>query len=259
MSRHTVHAVTVKRFLDGVNLCSLWEHHNIGFTHVHNDLSSVSTLDHFICNERLLAAVKSCGLIHLGDNQSRHPPIMMKLDVGALPLKLKPEFVVAKRPARYKATVDQYEAYRVTLERKIEAMNKPECLEFVNKKSQIETNSEDRDRLVLDLLGAVVESSHATIPMVGGRQGAARPDSGRVPGWREQAAPFRKDLLFWHSMWLSADRPNVGQLYKVVKRTKNKCHHALRKVREAAENLNVRSRLNLHCWGAEILSRSSRR
>ena len=63
-------------------------------------------------------------------------------------------------------------------------------------KCQIEAHSEARDGLVLDLLGAMIESSHATIPMVGGQQGAARPDSGCVPGWREVVAPYRKDSLF---------------------------------------------------------------
>ena len=35
-------------------------------------------------------------------------------------------------------------------------------------------------------LSAVIESSHATIPMVGGRPGSVRPDSGNMPGWREE-------------------------------------------------------------------------
>ena len=104
-------------------------------------------------------------------------------------------------------------------------------------KCQIEAHSEARDGVVLDLLGAMIESSHATIPMVGGQQGAARPDSGCVPGWREAVAPFRKDSLFWHSVWLSAGRPNRGQLYEIMKRTRNKFHHALRKVRKAAEKI----------------------
>ena len=110
MSSRTGHAVTMRRFMDRLNLCSLWEPHDIDFTHVHTDLSSVSNLEHFVCIERLLSSVKSCGPINLGDNKSRHL-IMFKLDVGALPLKVKPEQVCVKQPAWYKATINQCEAY----------------------------------------------------------------------------------------------------------------------------------------------------
>ena len=44
------------------------------------------------------------------------------------------------------------------------------------------SHSDNRDGFVLDVLGAVIESSHATIPMVGGGQGRVKSDSGCVPG-----------------------------------------------------------------------------
>ena len=72
MSRSTGFAQTIRRFIDKRNLCSLWEHHKADFTHVHNDLKSVITIDHFICSERLLPFVASAGLLYLGDNPSRH-------------------------------------------------------------------------------------------------------------------------------------------------------------------------------------------
>ena len=71
---------------------------------------------------------------------------------------------------------------------KIEALAVPNCLQCQNVKCKDESHSVDRDGLVLDLLSSVIESSHATIPIVGGRPGASRPDSGCVPGWREAVA-----------------------------------------------------------------------
>ena len=47
---------------------------------------------------------------------------MLKLDVGALPTKVKAEQVHVKRPAWYKATHEHCEAYKLSMERKIEAM-----------------------------------------------------------------------------------------------------------------------------------------
>ena len=60
----------------------------------------------------------------------------------------------------------------------------PDSLQCQNLQCNSEAQSEARDGFVLDLLGSVIESTHATIPMVGGRAGAARPERGSVPGWR---------------------------------------------------------------------------
>ena len=51
MSRQTGFSVTVKTFLDRLGLISLWEHHEVDYTHVHTDDKSFTTLDHFVCNE----------------------------------------------------------------------------------------------------------------------------------------------------------------------------------------------------------------
>ena len=237
MSRTTGFAMTVRRFIDRLNLCSLWEHHTVDFTHVHTDLKSLSTIDHFICNERLLPFVAGAGPLHSGDNPSRHSPIMVKLKMGELPVKVKCEAERVRRPYWYKANIDNCEAFKNTLNMKIEALAVPDSLQCQNVHCNSEAHSEARDGFVLDLLGSVIESTHATIPMVGGRAGAARPESGGVPGWREAVAPYRKDSLFWHSVWLSAGRPNTGQLFEIMKRTRNQFHHAMRKVRKAAEKI----------------------
>ena len=56
------------------------------FTHVHTDFKSSSTLDHFILNRRLIDAFVDCGVMHLGDNPSRHSPNMLKLNLGKIPV-----------------------------------------------------------------------------------------------------------------------------------------------------------------------------
>ena len=219
MSRQTGFAVTVRRFIDRLNLCSVWEEHPIDFTHIHTDNKTVSTLDHFICNARLLEFVTECNVMHFGDNTSRHSPIVLKLDLGSLPARERSNPVRPKRPAWYKATEDQANNYTKTLEEKLAAVPVPDCLNCQDIKCNSAAHSNARDGYVLDVLGAVIESSHATIPMVGGGQGRVKPDSGCVPGWREQVALQRKTAVFWHSVWLSAGRPNTGQLFETMKRT----------------------------------------
>ena len=253
MSRQTGFCLAVRQFLDRVGLCSLWEHHPIDYTHMHTDDTSVSTIDHFIVNERLVGLVRDCGPIHLGDNMSRHSPIVVKFDLGSLPAAGKSAVVRPKRPAWYKATEQQVEAYRCDLARRLEEVRVPACLECTDLQCREEEHSAARDSMVLDIMSAVIEASHATIPMVGGRQGAARRDCGSMPGWREEVAPYRDASVFWHSVWRSAGRPAAGELCNTMKMTRNKYHHAVRRVRNEVNRVKAQKLFEASMWGGEDL------
>ena len=61
------------------------------------------------------------------------------------------------------------------------------------------------------------------------RETLAMPNAGDVPlksipRWNENIEPYRKDALFWHSVWLSAGRPLLTPLHRVMKRTRNVYH-----------------------------------
>ena len=84
VTRTSGFSTRMKQFLDRLGLVSVLEQFPISYTNVHTDLVSTTTLDHFIVNERLLAAVIDADVLHLGDNLSRHSPIMLKLNLGSL-------------------------------------------------------------------------------------------------------------------------------------------------------------------------------
>ena len=115
----------------------------------------------------------------------------------------------------------QLEQYRCDLSRRLEEVRVPACMECTNLHCREEEHSAARDSLVLDVMSAVIESSHATIPLVGGREGAGRKDRGSMPGWWEEVAPYRETSVFWHSVWRSAGRPVAGELYNTMKMTRN--------------------------------------
>ena len=70
-------------------------------------------------NEWLLGLVVDCGPLHLGDNLSRHLPIMVKLDLGVLAKRKKMKAVKFKWSAWYKATEQQQADYRIDLEERL--------------------------------------------------------------------------------------------------------------------------------------------
>ena len=76
--------------------------------------SAPFTIDHLICNERLLPFVASAVPLHSGDNRSRHSPIMVKLKMGELPAKVKNEADMIKRPGCYNASVADLKLSKTT-------------------------------------------------------------------------------------------------------------------------------------------------
>ena len=107
---------------------SLWGHYPIDFTHVHTDGKSVSTLDHFLVNARSLTLVTECKVLHRGDKMSRHSLILLKLDIGALPLKQESSSWLPKKPAWYKATLVDIEKYKCDLQEKLESLSSVESM-----------------------------------------------------------------------------------------------------------------------------------
>ena len=174
---------------------------------------------------------------------------MVKLNLGELPIKTKINSTKPKKPCWYKATEDHINQFKLTLEEKVGKLSTPTSLYCQNVHCTDTKHSVERDAFVLDLLGAMIESTHAHIPMSGGGLNRKKPDSGRIPGWKENVEPLRQDSLFWHQVWLSAGRPNKGELFNIMKRTRNKYHHALRKIRKAAEAIKGQKLFEASMWG----------
>ena len=95
-------------FMDKVGLESVWDKFPVDFTHMHTDNKSTSILDNFFVNRRLLDCIVDAGPVHLGDNRSRHSPIMIKIEIGNMPAVVKqPSLPRPSRPAWYKAKDEQ--------------------------------------------------------------------------------------------------------------------------------------------------------
>ena len=139
----------------------------MGYTHIHTDFSSTSTIDHFLVNPRLLAVVVDAGAVHLGDNLSRHSPIMMKLSIGDLPVRESKNLKPNRRPAWYKAEQEQIDNYTAELHDKLASLTVPDSLNCSNCQCDDHHHGMERDSFVLDLMSTIIETSHQTIPMSG--------------------------------------------------------------------------------------------
>ena len=229
-TRSSGFSLTISAFMQRLGLQSSWKTHPVTHTHVHIDHVSTSILDHFMMDSELLKVVQDAGALHLGDNLSRHSPIMIKLKLGLLPKREKVEVAKLRRPAWYKAGEVEREAFKLEMRIRLQMLNMPECLHCTDPHCKAEDHSSSRDGYMLDVMGALIECSHSTIPMAGGKEVKQKQES--IPGWNEMVEPHKEKAVLWHSIWESCGRPNSGEVKKIMSRTRNQYHYAVRKCKK---------------------------
>ena len=121
-SRNSGFANTIKEFMLKIGLISVWDRFSISFTHIHTDMKSMSCIDHFFVNEDLLNRVEDTGVIHLGDNLSRHSPIMMSV---RLPLDLmsRKDFLYNSNMRKTACHQDDLDVYTYTLQENVKKLD----------------------------------------------------------------------------------------------------------------------------------------
>ena len=238
--RATGFATIVRDFFRRIGLISVWEKFPINYTHLHTDSKSTSTIDHFFVNEKLLEQIHDAGPLHLGDNLSRHSPIMIKVKVEQVEAKIQQSAALKPRKlAWYKASQDHIDVSTALLDNKLRELVIPEELCCQDLACKCTEHSIARDKHVIDILCTLVESSYQCIPLTArSRQGSrsTKAVGQALPGWNECVAPLKSDSLFWHSIWLSAGRPNSGALFQVMSHARRKYHLAVRQTKRRAAN-----------------------
>ena len=239
MQRHTRFAGILGAFTARLGLVPVWTHHPVDYTHVHTDFKSTTTLDHFIVTPRLLPLIQESGVIHRGDNRSRHSPIFLRLKLGNLSVKKKEkEQVPPRRPGWSRAEDHMLESYSLQLQRRLEALQVPECLDCDNVRCDITHHSHEGDNHLLNIITAMIETSHLTIPMSGGGSGGeGRASRGGLPGWKEEVEPYRQESRYRHDLWREQGRPSTGPAHEAMVRSRTHYHYAVRRIQRKEQEM----------------------
>lgn len=200
-------------------------------------MKSTSILDNFFVSERLLENIEDAGVLHLGDNLSRHSPIMLKLKLDTVIRKTVDDPVSKRRPAWYKANEDNKQEYTELLSDKLSQIDTPGSLKCVDVHCDHHGHSGERDKFVLDILCNMIETSYECIPL-STKTKVKKPGqmTPRLPGWKRTVKPLREDSVFWHSVWVSSGRP-PGALHGVMAWSRRKYHQAVKKAKRLAGSL----------------------
>ena len=227
---------TVAASLDRMGLTSVWKGRTVDYTHVHTDGVHTSTIDHFLVSRQLLEMVEECGPVHRGDNLSRHSAILLSLRLGGMNRKKETVQPPPRRmPAWDRATYEELENYKSALNRKLEAIqHPPSMLQCNNTMCMDQGHTDARDKVVMDILLGMVETSYTSLPLTG-RAGGREDSREIIPGWSTEVEPYRLQSNAAYRCWLAAGKPRQGRVFQ------DKLHHhaqfryAVRRVKRAAK------------------------
>ena len=122
------------------------------------------------------------------------------------------------------------------LEEKLADLPVPESFCCDSPCCKVDEHARSHDSHIIDVMCTILETSHQCIPLSSSKK-TSDSKKNSLPGWKENVAPAKKDALFWHSVWMSAARPNRGELYNIMCWTRNKFHYAVRKAKRLASTI----------------------
>jgi hypothetical protein len=135
-----------------------------------------------------------------------------------------------------KASVEDKERYKEALRTNIAEVTIPyEALLCQNICCCDRNHKESLDMYFRHLSEACLLAGEEHIPIT------CSPYASGVPGWTEYVAPVRHKSLFWHKIWVDNDRPRIGIIADIMRRTRAQYHNAVRAViRNRADLVNKR-------------------
>ena len=232
------------------NLYSLWTNKfECDFTYSHTrdcngtQRTFYSMLDHFCVSPETMDLCEEASPLHFAENMSNHDPIYLKLKCPRLPSNTSNNNPINNskqdKPQWNRASKTQISQYQETLNALINNIyvDNP-SLYCSDLHCSDENHISNLDRMWLELMESISTAAEGNIPSNSSRK------QNCIPGWKEHVQPLKEDSSFWYSIWLSAGRPSSGELHNVMKHTRNKYHHAIRKVKRLESELRKSSFLS---------------
>ena len=96
------------------------------------------------------------------------------------------------------------------------------------------SHSEKRDATVLDILSAIVETSHTCLPLTGRTGGSQKQDREVIPGWSAEVEPQRQRSNYCYRAWLAGGKPSHGELHRAKLDSHCAYRYAVRRVKQSA-------------------------
>ena len=230
---------------------------DVDFTHEFEKEGTTytSTIDHINWNDKLGDRVETAGVVHLVGNTSDHHPIYCdiqfncKEDGVSLPKRTGKSKI--KRVSTQVLDEEDWEKFQKELDNKLGKQRVPNCITCRDVHCKDSHHVEEVDTYTKNVLDAV--DSAITTTACYKRQ--VNRSAKIVPGWSELVKPFCDDAKFWNAIWISAKKTLNTELHRMMKRSRNVYHYAIRKCKRAQETIK-KDRLLRNCAtnGVDVFS-----
>ena len=236
--RSSRHVSIVKDFLTELNLISSWNHYPVDFTYSSPNDTSFSCIDHFFYSASLQGNIDNSGVIHRGDNISGHSPIYLHVKTDKLTHLEK--YVPNRKPKQNwkRATQKDTHDYKVSMKNMLDNINVPNCINNCqNINCANHEHNNEIESYLIDIIDSIEKPAKDHIPYRNQQHRNATSDRKVIPGWNELVKPYKDESVFWYSIWWSAGKPNTGELYQIMRHTKNQFRYAKRRCENATEGI----------------------
>ena len=242
-SRNTRFVDTVQTFMLEHNLVTIWNKFPCNFTYTHHvpnnaGVYSFSTIDHIMVKDDFIDKCIDGCVLHLGENLSKHEILYMKFKLdSSIPSQRQVGSVMnaPNKPRWNQASKEQIDALLHTFNDSLKDIYFPYNALFC-RNIYCDENSH---RLDLDAYGiAILEALESAVDLHIPHSNAF---NNSLPSWHEYIKPLRDDMNFWHSVWVSADKPMNTTLHQIYRNVRHKYHYAIRRskvLRQKAKNDN---------------------
>ena len=244
--RNTKFVRLIEDFICEMNLFKSWDAYEIDYTHVaeKNDITYVSTIDHFFWNSTATDSIIDAGVLHLSDNFSDHCPVYCKIKTRIVKRK-SPSLCPGNSnpiPCWKKATDTQKLDYYHQLQSTLMSITIPTCVLNCNDvHCKNNTHKYALDDLMLEVLHSMETTADSTMPKPVGN---SNKKNSTIPNWNNEIKYFKDNAQFWHSVWLSAGKPLNTHLHMIMKRTRNIYHLQIRKNKRMLDRIKRNDLLN---------------
>ena len=239
-SRNSHFVNLIKTSFSNIDLISVWTKFDCDYTYsfskLHNGLNRTyfSTIDHFCLSSNILSDCIEAAPIDSVDNTSGHRPIFMKLkcpvDSLTSPQNVDSNNFSHGRPMWNKATDYNINSYVGNLHNMLSDIDIPvDAINCNNVHCSCVGHIMDMDSYAACVMDSISSAVEQNIPYYTNSQSNHKP---QIPGWNDFVKPYREDSIFWHSIWVSAGRPQNTNLHQVMKSTRNQYHYAIRRVKQ---------------------------
>ena len=248
-SRNTNFVQLVQNFLEEYNIKSVWNKFQCDYTYsqtreVNNNISTYSSvIDHFCISSEDIEKCVEARPLHFGANLSNHEPIYLKIQGRGISVENQNSNKNAgnKSHVRWNKAkeehINNYVSDLQEMTNNITVHNEALFCQDVHCTSQ--DHLSQLDEMSIDLMEAISAAVTQNIPHSGGS-----PHVKNIPGWKSMIKPLKDDADFWTAVWISSGKPQGTELHRVAKFTKNKYHHAIRKLKVAEKEVRKSNLLN---------------